>query len=297
MARDLGLDLGKVQGTERGGRISLQDIRNYIAWLQQAASAGQGQSGATQEGAPAAKPPAEKIDFAKWGKVERKPMSGLRKVISQRMTESWTSIPHVTQFDEVDVTELTALIKKNAAKYEKKGAKLTLTAFTLKAVANTLQKHPIFNASMDESSQEIVYKEYCHIGLAVDTEHGLIVPVIRDVNKKSLLELSKDVIDLAKKTRDRKIGGDELKGGTFTISNQGGIGGAHFTPIINRPELAILGLGRGSQKPMVIGKKIEPRLMMPICLSYDHRLIDGGSAARFTVDLVQAFQQFTEKDL
>lgn len=223
-------------------------------------------------------------------------MSSLRKVISRRMLESWNNVPHVTQFDEADLTTILELRKKNLAAYEKKGARLTVTGFVLKAVASALKKHPIFNASIDEATDEVVFKQYCHIGIAVDTEAGLIVPVIRDVDKKSLLELSKELEELAKKARDRKVSADDLKGGTFTISNQGGIGGAHFTPIVNRPEVAILGLGKGVVKPVVREKKIETRTMLPIALSYDHRLIDGGTAARFTVDLVNTLENFNAKD-
>lgn len=224
-------------------------------------------------------------------------MSSLRKIISRRMVENWNAIPHVTQFDEADLTSVLELRKKYVAAYEKQGARLTVTSFVLKAVIAALKKHPIFNASLDEASEEIVYKEYYHIGIAVDTEAGLIVPVIRDVDKKSLVDISKELEELAKKARDRKVSGEELKGGTFTISNQGGIGGAHFTPIVNKPEVAILGLGKGSLKPVVRNNLIEPRMMLPIGLSYDHRLIDGGTAARFTVDLVQALEKFDEKDV
>jgi pyruvate dehydrogenase E2 component (dihydrolipoamide acetyltransferase) len=171
---------------------------------------------------------------------------------------------------------------------------LTLTPFTLKAAVAALKQSPAFNASIDEAKKEIVFKEYYHIGMAVDTEAGLIVPVIRDVDKKNLLELSQELQSLAERTRQRKIAADELKGGTFTISNQGGIGGAHFTPIINRPEVAILGLGKGVWKAVVRADKIVPRLMMPVCVSYDHRLIDGGSAARFITQIVQALENWTE---
>src|SRR6185436_12067069 len=208
------------------------------------------------------------------------------------MTENWNTIPHVTQFDEVDSTAIMALRSKYAKAYEQKGARLTLTGFALKAVVEALKKHPVFNSSLDEATQELVTKEYYHIGVAVDTEAGLIVPVLRDVDKKSVLDLSKELEELAKKARDRKVSADDLKGGTFTISNQGGIGGGHFTPIVNKPEVAILGLGRGSTEAVVRGEKIEPRLIMPIALSYDHRVIDGGAAARFTVDLVKAFETF-----
>jgi pyruvate dehydrogenase E2 component (dihydrolipoamide acetyltransferase) len=224
-------------------------------------------------------------------------MSSLRKTISRRMVENWNSIPHVTQFDEADITDLLELRKKFAPEYEKKGARLTLTSFALKAVVSALKKHPIFNASIDEVANEIVLKEYFHIGLAVDTDQGLIVPVIRNVDKKSLFELSKDVQEVAEKARDRKIALDDMKGGTFTISNQGGIGGAHFTPIVNKPEVAILGLGKGALKAVVKDQQVQPRMMMPVCISYDHRVIDGGTAARFAVDLIQAFQGFGEGDL
>jgi pyruvate dehydrogenase E2 component (dihydrolipoamide acetyltransferase) len=237
------------------------------------------------------------VDFSKWGAISKKPLSGLRQTISRRMVESWNAVPRVTQIDEADITALTELRKKYAPAYEAKGARLTLTSFVLKAVVAMLKKHPLFNSSLDEAAQEIVFKEYYHIGLAVDTEQGLIVPVLRDVDKKSVLQLSKEVHELAEKARARKVSLEELKGGTFTISNQGGIGGAHFTPIVNKPEAAILGLGRGALKAMVKGQKIEPRMMLPLTVSYDHRLIDGGAAARFTVDLVQALENFSEQEI
>ena len=224
-------------------------------------------------------------------------MTSLRKTISRRMTENWNTIPHVTQFDEADVTALLELRKKYAAAYDAKGAHLTLTTFALKAVVTALKKFPIFNASLDEATQEIVFKEYFHIGIAVDTDAGLIVPVIRNVDKKNLVELSKELSAVAEKARDRKIGLEDLKGGTFTISNQGGIGGAHFTPIVNKPELAILGLGRGAVKAVVREKQIVARTMLPLAISYDHRLIDGGTAARFTVELVNALENFSEAEV
>ena len=295
LARDIGLDLRKIQGSEDGGRIVLADLRAYIQKLQRMAARGRGGVAA----APAeVKPTVERIDFSQWGSITKKPFSPIRQTISRRMVENKSSIPHVTQFDEADITVLTDLRKKYADAYEKKGARLTLTSFALKAVANTLKKFPNFNSSLDEAVNELVFKEYMHIGLAVDTEQGLLVPVIRDVDKKDLFQLSKDVQELAEKARARKVSLEEMKGGTFTISNQGGIGGAHFTPIINKPEVAILGLGRGGLKAVVTKeKKIEPRLMMPIALSYDHRVIDGGEAARFTVELVQAFENFKEENI
>ena len=291
LARELGIDLSKVRGSEAGGRIVTGDIRAYIARLQKATD--KPKAAAT---APA-RPAAEQIDFSKWGPVTKKPLSQLRQVIARRMWESWNAIPHVTQFDDADFTRLNELRKKFAAAYEQKGAKLTLTPLVLKALVGTLKKHPIFNSSLDEAAQEVVIKEYFHIGIAVDTEQGLIVPVIRNVDKKSLLDLAKELEQLAQKARDRKVTVEELKGGTFTVTNQGAIGSAHFTPIINKPEVAILGLGRGAMKPVARDGKVEVRMMTPLGLSYDHRVIDGGAAARFMVDLVTAMEDFKEESV
>jgi len=286
LADELGIDLSRVRGSEHGGRVGMEDLRAYIQQIQRMAL----------EGRPveAPRPQAEKIDFEKWGPVSRKPLSSLRKTIAQRMHESWVSVPRVTQFDEADITGIDALRKKYVAKYQKKGAKLTLTPFLIQAVVAALKKHPIVNSSLDDTTGEIVLKQYYHIGIAVDTEQGLIVPVLRDVDQKSLLQLSRELAELAERTRQRKIAADELKGGTFTISNQGGIGGGFFTPIVNKPEVAILGVGRGALKPAVHGGKIEIRMILPLGLSYDHRVIDGGAAARFIVEVVQALEQFQE---
>jgi pyruvate dehydrogenase E2 component (dihydrolipoamide acetyltransferase) len=218
----------------------------------------------------------------------------LRKVIARRMGESWSAVVRVTQFDDIDFTRIGDLRKKFAPDYEKQGVKLSFTPFVLKAVALTLKLHPIFNSSLDEAADEIILKEYIHLGIAVDTDQGLLVPVLRDVDKKSLLDLARELESLAARARDRKVTADEMKGGTFTISNQGAIGGAHFTPVVNLPEVAILGLGRGAMKPVVREGKIEARLLTPMALSYDHRVIDGGNAARFAVDLVKAFENFDE---
>jgi pyruvate dehydrogenase E2 component (dihydrolipoamide acetyltransferase) len=290
IARELGLDLRRIHGSESGGRVVMDDLRAYIRRLQHLAA----QPRVAAAGVPA-KAPAEQVNFSKWGSVTKRPMTALRKLIAQRLGESWNSVPRVTQFEEADITALDALRKQHAAAFEKKGTRLTLTAFALKIVAEALKKHPIFNASLDEAAGDVVYKEYFHIGLAVDTEQGLIVPVLRNVDKKDLLTLSTELNEMAVKTRERKVSMDELQGGTFTISNQGGIGGGHFTPIINLPELAILGLGRGAMKPVVREGKIEPRLMLPLALSYDHRIIDGGAAVRFILDIVQGFEHFDEK--
>ncbi len=289
LARELGIDLTRVRGSEAGGRIGIGDIGAYIARLQKAA-----EKPGPAAGTASAKPAAKQIDFSQWGPVTKKPVTPLRQVIARRLSESWDTIPHVTQFDEADFTQLNALRKKFAPAYEKEGARLTFTPFVLKALVETLKKHPIFNSSLDEAANEIVIKKYFHIGIAVDTEQGLIVPVIRDVDKKSMLELVKELEQLAQKARDRKVTAEELKGGTFTISNQGAIGGAHFTPIVNKPQVAILGLGRGALKPVVRDGKVEVRMMTPLGLSYDHRVIDGGEAARFIVDLVKAMENFGE---
>jgi pyruvate dehydrogenase E2 component (dihydrolipoamide acetyltransferase) len=292
VARELGINLSKVRGSEPGGRIVMGDVRAYIQKLIKAAA----RPAAAAAGSPA-RAPVESIDFSQWGPVTRKPLTPLRQVIVRRMSESWNAVPRVTQFDEADFTHLNALRKQFAGPYEKKGARLTLTPLVLKALVGTLKKHPIFNSSLDEAANEVIIKEYFHLGIAVDTEQGLIVPVIRDVDKKSVLDLSKELEQLAQKARDRKVSGDELKGGTFTISNQGAIGGAHFTPIVNKPEVAILGLGRGAMKPVARDGKVEVRMMTPLALSYDHRVIDGGTAARFIVDLVTALQELKEDEV
>ena len=289
-AREFGIHLGKIRGSGSGGRIVGADVRAYIQRLMKAAA-----KPATVAAAAPAKLAAVQVDFSQWGPILKKPVTPLRKVIARRMSESWTSVARVTQFDDIDFTRIGELRKKFAAAYEAKGVKLTLTPFVLRAVADTLRKHSIFNSSLDEVASEIILKEYIHLGIAVDTDQGLMVPVLRDVDKKSMFDVAKELELLAARARDRKISADEMKGGTFTISNQGAIGGAHFTPIINLPEVAILGLGRGALKPVVREGKVEVRMMTPMALSYDHRVIDGGSAARFTVDLLAAFHDFKEE--
>ncbi|MGB3117480.1 MAG: 2-oxo acid dehydrogenase subunit E2, partial [Verrucomicrobiales bacterium] len=290
MAAQLGLDLRRISSLTGRQRVGVDDLRHYVETLQKLAAK------ADQPAVPSAetKPVAESIDFSLWGPVLKKPLTQLRKVIGRRMTENWQAIPHVTQFDEVDMTTILHLRKKHLAAYEKKGVKLTVTPFIIKAVVSTLQRHLLFNSSLDEAAGEIILKEYFHLGLAVDTEAGLYVPVLRDADRKDMLTLSEEVATLAAKARDRKLGAEDMKGGTFSISNQGAFGGAHFTPIVNRPEVAILGLGRSADRAAVRDGKVVVRPLMPIALSYDHRVIDGGAAARFTVDLVQAFEQFDE---
>jgi pyruvate dehydrogenase E2 component (dihydrolipoamide acetyltransferase) len=291
IAGELGIDLARVKGSERGGRITLADLRSYIDRLQQGAAA----PAAAPE--PAAKTLPQTIDFSRWGPVEKKPVSSIRRTIGQRMYESWTTIPHVTQFEDVDITQVTKLRKEYGPSLAKKGKHLTLTPFVLKAVVAALKKYPVFNSSLDEATGEAVYKNYFHIGVAVDTEAGLIVPVLRDVDKKSLADLSAELNDLVERTRKRKISLEELQGGSFTISNQGGIGGGHFTPIINKPEVAVLGIGRSSLKPVVKDGKIEARAILPIALSYDHRVMDGADAVRFMMELVGMLEKFPEEEL
>ena len=282
MARELGVDLARVHGSERGGRITTADVRAYMQCLQQRMVVQPPASGPAATAWIVDAP--KSIDFSKWGPVTKQPVSSLRRTIGQKMFESWTTIPHVTQFDEADITAWMELRKKYAKAYEKKGAKLTLTAFLLKAAVGVLKKYPAFNSSLDEASQEIVSKGYYHLGIAVDTPAGLIVPVLKNVDQKSLLEISIELHALADRTRQRKVSLDDLQGGTFTISNLGGIGGTHFTPIVNKPEVAILGVGRGVPKP--------PRMMLPLSLSYDHRVIDGADGARFMREMILALENF-----
>ncbi|MBX3743853.1 MAG: 2-oxo acid dehydrogenase subunit E2 [Verrucomicrobiae bacterium] len=291
VARDLGIDLRTIRGTGRSGQVGVGDLKAYVARLR--ALAGRPRKTATGRPAPAV----VSIDFEQWGPVERKPMSALRKTIAERMVESASTLPTVTQFDDADVTALMDMRKRYAGVYEERGARLTLTTFVLRAVTGVLRRHPLLNASLDEATNEVVLKGYIHLGLAVDTEAGLLVPVIRDADRKDLVALSKEVQELAGKARERKLRLAEMQGGTFTISNQGGIGGAHFTPIVNKPEVAILGLGRSAPRAVVRDGSVTVRTMMPLALTYDHRLIDGGLAARFMVDLVAALEGFSEEDI
>ncbi|MBL9174768.1 MAG: 2-oxo acid dehydrogenase subunit E2 [Verrucomicrobiales bacterium] len=292
VARDLGIRLNRVRGSGGGGRVLLADVARYIARLER---------GVERAGRHADEPkglvfPPVSQDFSLHGPVVSQPLSALRKVIAARMVENAVSLPHVTQFDEADLTRVEELRARHRASYEAAGVKLTPTAFVLKALASVLKTHPIFNASLNEVAETLVLKQYVHLGIAVDTDAGLLVPVIRDADRKSLREIAQELAALAVRARDRQLGPDDMKGGSFTVSNQGAIGGGHFTPIINKPEVAILGLGRAVRKPVVAADgRIEARLMLPLTVSYDHRVIDGGTAARFTVDLVRAIQEFPEE--
>jgi pyruvate dehydrogenase E2 component (dihydrolipoamide acetyltransferase) len=286
IARELGLDLRRIRGSARGGRVLMSDIRAYIQRLEKLAAK------ASAVGEQAREPRLEPVDFAKWGPVTIRPLSPLRQVITRRLSDSWALAPRVTQFDEADITDLLALRKEYAPAYEERGARLTLTGFLIKAVTAVLQNHPRFNASLDITEENLVLKSYFHIGIAVDTPHGLLVPVIRDADKKSLLDISRELEDLAARARERKLAIEEMKGGSFTISNQGGIGSGHFTPIVNVPEVAILGVGRGAIKPVWRDDQFVPRTLLPLTLAYDHRVIDGGAAARFMVELVQTLENY-----
>src|SRR5262245_18216709 len=295
IAGDLGIDLTRIKGSEAGGRIVLSDVRTYIQRLQQRSL--QDVQERPETGSQPAASQIESIDFAKWGPTRRERMSPLRRTVSRRMTESWTTIPKINQFDDADITNLLALRKKHAPAYEKKGSRLTLTSFLLRIVGSALQKYPRANASIDESTNELIYKDYFHVGVALDTEGGLIVPVIRDVDKKNLFDLSKELHELSEKTRQREVSLEELQGGTFTISNQGSIGGSHFTPIIYAPQVAILGVGQGKSKAIVVEERIVIRTMLPLCLSYDHRVLDGADAVRFLKEVLAGLENFSESQV
>lgn len=297
IARDLGIDLNRVHGSESGGRINLADLREYIQRLQQMAFQSGRAAGQVASTGAAAVTRSEAIDFSKWGPIRREKMSPLRRTVSRRMVESWTTIPKINQFGDADITALLALRKKYAASFEKQGGHLTLTALLLLVLGRVLKKFPRANASIDEASLEIVYKDYCHIGVAVDTEGGLIVPVLRDVDRKNLSQLSAELRAITEKTRQRNVTVEELQGGSFTISNQGSIGGGYFTPIIYAPQVAILGIGQGQAKPVAIDGKIAIRTILPLCLAYDHRVLDGADSVRFLKEVIAGLESFDEADL
>jgi len=285
-AREVGVDIYEVKGTGPGGRISEDDVKGYAkALLSAAATAAQAPPRAGHFAQP------QLPDFAKWGKVERVSMRGVRRKTAEHLAEAWNTIPHVTQHDRADITELEQLRARFAPKAEEAGGKMTVTAIALKVCSAALKVFPQFNASIDIEKEEIVYKQYISIGVAADTDRGLLVPVIRDVDKKNIVELAVELSQLSKKARDKKLTPADMEGGTFTITNLGGIGGVGFTPIVNHPEVAILGLSRSRMEPEWVNGKFEPRLILPLSLSYDHRLIDGADAARFLRWIAEAFEQ------
>lgn len=279
-AREIGVDIEQLQGTGPGGRISNEDVKAY------AKSILTGQRGAPAVAALSIPLP----DFSKWGAVERLPMSNVRRKTAEHLSQAWTA-PHVTQHDKADVTALEDLRKQYGARVEAAGGKLTITAVALKVVAGALRVYPHFASSIDPLKNEIIYKKYIHIGVAVDTERGLMAPVIRDVNRKNIVQLAVELAQAARKARDKKLTLEDMEGGVFTITNLGGIGGTSFTPIINHPEAAILGISRSRMEPVYINGQFQPRLMAPLSLSYDHRLIDGADAARFLRWVAEALEQ------
>jgi pyruvate dehydrogenase E2 component (dihydrolipoamide acetyltransferase) len=284
LARELGVDIHDVKGTGPGGRISEDDVKAHSKALLTSAAA-TARAPRTHVDEPALP------DFAKWGKIERVSMRGVRRKTAEHLWEAWNTIPHVTQQDKADITELEQLRARFAPKAEEAGGKMTVTAIALKVCASALKVFPQFNASIDMAKEEIIYKQYINIGVAVDTDRGLLVPVIREVDKKNIVELAAELTQLSKKARDKKLTPAEMEGGTFTITNLGGIGGTGFSPIVNHPEVAILGMSRSSMEPVWLSGKFEPRRVLPLSLSYDHRLIDGADAARFLRWIAEAFEQ------
>jgi pyruvate dehydrogenase E2 component (dihydrolipoamide acetyltransferase) len=286
LAREIGVDIHSVTGSGPGGRISEDDVKlcakNAISTMAAAATAQTPRGTFVEPDLP---------DFSKWGKTERVSMRGVRRKTAEHLRQAWNTIPHVTQQDRADITELEHLRSKFAPRAEEAGGKMTVTAIALKVCASALKVFPQFNASIDMAKEEIVYKQYISIGVAVDTDRGLLVPVIRDVDKKNIVELAAELTQLSKKAKDRKLTPEEMGGGTFTITNLGGIGGTGFSPIVNHPEVAILGLSRSRMEPEWVNNKFEPRLILPLSLSYDHRLIDGADAARFLRWIAEAFEQ------
>ncbi|WP_035382597.1 dihydrolipoyllysine-residue acetyltransferase [Ferriphaselus sp. R-1] len=280
-ARELGVDLSLVKGSAPKGRITKDDVQNYVkAALATPRGTATGVGGIQLLDMPV-------VDFAKFGEIESQPLSRIKKISGANLHRNWVMLPHVTQFDEADITELEAFRKEIGAEYVKQGIKITPLVFLLKAVVMALQKFPEFNASLDASGEKLILKKYYHIGVAVDTPDGLMVPVIRDVDQKGLVQLAKELGEISQRARDKKLSAAEMQGGCFSISSLGGIGGTAFTPIINAPEVAILGVSRSSMKPVWKDGEFVPRLMLPLSLSYDHRVIDGASGARFTTALAQ----------
>ena len=280
LARELGADINLVPGSGPGGRISAEDVKKYVKGVVAGAGA-----------RPSAKPAAAPLpDFRRWGEIEPQPLSRVRRITAENTAHAWNTVPHVTQFDKADITELEKFRKKYGEEIKKKGGKLTVTALLIKILGEALKQFPQFNTSLDIDNGRIIFKKYYHIGIAVDTERGLLVPVIRDVDKKNIEQLAVELTDISERTRNKKVTPDELEGGTFTISNQGGIGGTDFTPIVYWPQAAIIGVSRSSVQPVYIDGKFEPRVILPLSLSYDHRLIDGADAARFLKWVAEALE-------
>jgi len=271
-ARELGVDLGQVDGSGRKGRITKEDVQNFVKRVLSQPAAGGGLGVA----------PMPEIDFSQWGDVETKPLSKINKLTGQFLHRNWVTVPHVTQFDESDITDMEAFRKSMAAEYKEKGIRITPLVFMMKAMVSAMKEYPRFNSSLDATGENLIMKNYYNIGIAVDTPDGLVVPVVQDVDRKSLVDLAVELGEISIKARDKKLKPSDMQGGCMTISSLGGIGGTKFTPIVNAPEVAILGVSRSKMQPVWNGKEFEPRLMLPLSLSYDHRVIDGADGARFT---------------
>ena len=288
LAREFGINLANVKGTGRKNRVVKEDVQNYVKDLVKKVESGQLSAGkGNVGGGELGLIPWPKVDFAKFGEIEEKKLSRIQKLSGANLHRNWVQIPHVTQFDEADITSLEAFRKEQNALAEKKklGVKITPLVFVMKAAAKALAEFPTFNSSLSEDGESLILKKYINIGVAVDTPNGLVVPVFKDVDKKGIIELSRELMDISKKARDGKLTSSDMQGGCFTISSLGGIGGTAFTPIVNAPEVAILGVSKSEMKPKWNGKEFEPKLMVPLSMSYDHRVIDGALAARFTVTL------------
>ena len=288
LAREIGVDIDLVKGTGPGGRLSEADVKAFAKGVfVRMADPEASVRMASVAGTVVVKLP----DFSRWGKIEKVSLRAVRRKTAEHLALAWNVIPHVTQFDKADVSALEELRKRFAPKAEKAGGKMTMTAIALKVAASALKAFPQFNASIDMAGEEIIYKRYINIGVAVDTDRGLLVPVIRDVDKKNIIELAVELSTISNKARDKKLAPEDMEGGSFTITNLGGVGGTAFTPIINHPEVAILGMSRSRVEPAWVNDKFEPRTMLPLSVSYDHRIIDGADAARFTRWIVDALEQ------
>jgi len=283
-AREIGVDINQVRGSGTSGRISIEDVKAYAKTVNEQIQKG----GITIGGIGMAHEPLP--DFSKWGEIDKQPMSNIRRKTAEHLSYAWATVPHVTQFDKADITELENLRKQFGKKVEAVGGKLTVTGILVKVIASAMKVFPQFNSSVDMEKSEVIYKKYINIGIAVDTDRGLLVPVIRDVDKKNITQISVDLAEVSKKARDKKLSLEDMQGGCFTISNLGGIGGTYFTPIVNSPEVAILGVSKSSYEPVYINDEFRPRLMMPLSLSYDHRIIDGADAIRFLRWVVNALE-------
>ncbi|MGH9581214.1 MAG: 2-oxo acid dehydrogenase subunit E2, partial [Terriglobales bacterium] len=282
LAREVGVDISVVDGTGPRGRITPEDVKAHAKEIILGRAAAPTPAGVAAEPLP---------DFSRWGPIERQAMRSIRRATAHHLAHAWTTIPHVTQNDKADITRLEELRAKHGKRVEEAGGKLTVTAIALKVVAAALKMFPQFAASVDMAREEVIVKHYCHVGVAVDTDRGLLVPVVRDADKKNILQLSVELSQLAEKARNRKLAPEEMQGGVFTITNLGGIGGTSFTPIVNSPEVAILGLSRGAREPVFLDGMFQARLLLPLSLSYDHRLIDGADAARFLRWVAQTLEQ------